>query len=49
MKNFFLLTLIATLFFSCQSEIEKPNFIFIYTDDQRFDAVGLIGDNQVIT
>jgi arylsulfatase A-like enzyme len=49
MKNLFLINLIACLFFSCQSEIEKPNFIFIYTDDQRFDTVGLIGDNQVIT
>ena len=49
MKNLFLLSLIASLFFSCQSEIEKPNFIFIYTDDQRFDTVGLIGNNQVIT
>ena len=49
MKNLLILCLIASLFFSCQSESEKPNFIFIYTDDQRFDTVGLIGDNKVIT
>ena len=49
MKNLLILCLIACLFFSCKSESEKPNFIFIYTDDQRFDTVGLLGDNQVIT
>ena len=49
MKNLLILCLIASLFFSCKSKVEKPNFIFIYTDDQRFDTVGLIGDNQVIT
>ena len=49
MKNLLILCLIASLFFSCKSESEKPNFIFIYTDDQRFDTVGLIGDNQLIT
>lgn len=49
MKNLLILCLIASLFFSCKSESEKPNFIFIYTDDQRFDTVGLLGDNQVIT
>ena len=49
MKKLIIVGLIASLFFSCKSEVEKPNFIFIYTDDQRFDTVGLIGDNQVIT
>jgi len=49
MKKLFILSLIASLFFSCKTEVEKPNFIFIYTDDQRFDTVSLIGDNQVIT
>ncbi|MDB4098211.1 sulfatase-like hydrolase/transferase [Flavobacteriaceae bacterium] len=49
MKNLFIIVLLVSLFFSCKSESEKPNFIFIYTDDQRFDTVGLIGDNQVIT
>ena len=28
---------------------ESPNFIFIYTDDQRFDTIGLISQNEVIT
>lgn len=49
MKNLIIVGIIASLFFSCKSEVQKPNFIFIYTDDQRFDTVGLIGDNQVIT
>ena len=49
MKNLLILCLIASLFFSCKSKVEKPNFIFIYTDDIRYDTVGLIGDNQVIT
>ena len=49
MKNFFTLGLLACLLFSCKSETDKPNIVFIYTDDQRFDTVGLIGDNQVKT
>jgi len=39
----------SLIFVSCNNEIKKPNFIFIYTDDQRFDTVGLIGNNQVHT
>ena len=49
MRNFLVIVLLTCLFWSCKSEIDKPNFIFIYTDDQRFDTVGLIGDKQVKT
>ena len=49
MKKRFLSILLLSLFFSCKSELEKPNFVFIYTDDQRFDTIGLIGDKQVKT
>ena len=34
---------------SCSLNKESPNFIFIYTDDQRFDTIGLISQNEVIT
>jgi arylsulfatase A-like enzyme len=49
MRNFLVIVLLTCLFWSCKSETDKPNFIFIYTDDQRFDTVGLIGDKQVQT
>ncbi len=39
--------------FSCKQEkkadAEKPNFLIIYTDDQRFDAVGANGNENIIT
>ncbi|GIR10655.1 MAG: hypothetical protein CM15mP22_0750 [Gammaproteobacteria bacterium] len=34
---------------ACSLNKESPNFIFIYTDDQRFDTIGLISQNEVIT
>ena len=37
MRNFLVIVLLTCLFWSCKSETDKPNFIFIYTDDQRFD------------
>lgn len=33
---------------SCQQEA-KPNFIFIFTDDQRFDMARALGDEALIT
>ena len=31
------------------SEHRSPNFIFIYTDDQRFDTVSSLGNNEIYT
>ncbi|OAV44424.1 sulfatase-like hydrolase/transferase [Lewinella sp. 4G2] len=28
---------------------ERPNILFIFTDDQAYDAIGALGDGQVIT
>lgn len=49
--------LIAVLFFplallNCTSkpgEVFKPNFIIILTDDQQYDAVGINGNNAIMT
>jgi arylsulfatase A-like enzyme len=49
MKNLKILIFIVFCTLSCNKEQKSPNFIFIYTDDQRFDTVGIIGNNQVIT
>jgi len=49
LKNVFYFSLLVLLIFGCDKTIKKPNFVFIYTDDQRFDTVGLIGNNEVKT
>jgi len=45
--------LILTLLISCSSPKiavdQKPNFIIIYTDDQRYDAIGAMGKSPIIT
>lgn len=53
MRRFFYLTSILLLGFnySCHRGklLEKPNVLFIFTDDQRYNTVGAIGDKQLIT
>jgi arylsulfatase A-like enzyme len=54
-KNSFLLVLLSVV--SCFNSVnaqqggnsEKPNIIFILTDDQRFDAIGYVGNEYVQT
>ena len=46
----FLAIIILTFTFSCYSEKDsRPNFIIIYTDDQRQDAVGFSGNHVIKT
>lgn len=42
------LLLLANLFLeaSAHAEVRRPNFLFIYTDDQRWDAMGLVQREQ---
>jgi alpha-L-rhamnosidase len=53
MRNLKLLILVLPFLCSCQTgtkepaKIEKPNIIFILTDDQRWDALGYAG-NEII-
>ncbi len=52
MNRFFILSLLCPLlFFSCnrKHEIKKPNIIFLLTDDQRADALGVAGNSIVLT
>lgn len=44
-----IILMLLFIVYSCSKSFEKPNFVFIYTDDQRFDTVGIIGNNQIIT
>ncbi|WP_299012502.1 sulfatase-like hydrolase/transferase [uncultured Polaribacter sp.] len=49
-KNSFLLVLICSIYgFNTIKAQEKPNIIFILTDDQRFDAIGYAGNKFVET
>ncbi len=34
---------------ACNSEDEKPNIIFLLTDDQRYDALGCMGNDEIQT
>ena len=49
LRKTFFYALVALFVLGCDSTKKKPNFVFIYTDDQRFDTVGLIGNNEVKT
>lgn len=49
MKKLIFYILFFKLFSSCMSEPRSPNFIFIYTDDQRFDTVSSLGSNEIYT
>ena len=41
---------IITIILGCEtSNDNNPNFIFIYTDDQRYDTLGVISNGDVIT
>lgn len=53
-KNSVSIILVATLFsLNCinaqKKGGDKPNIIFILTDDQRFDAIGYVGNPYVVT
>ena len=46
MKNTILLLLLALLFLSCGHKVEdQPNFLIIFTDDQRLETLGCYDDN----
>ena len=46
-SNFYFLVFIILV--SCKTETKNPNFIFIYTDDQRFDTVNSLGNDEIYT
>ena len=49
LRKTFFYALVVLFVLGCDSTKKKSNFVFIYTDDQRFDTVGLIGNNEVKT
>jgi len=32
-----------------EKDIKKPNIVFFFTDDQRFDTINVLGNNEIIT
>ena len=53
MKNFFFITAILTLFYSCEEpnliREETPNFIFILADDLGYGEIGIQGQKWIET
>ncbi|WP_162339904.1 sulfatase-like hydrolase/transferase [Cyclobacterium salsum] len=46
---YFCFTTLALAYQHSSPGVEKPNFIFIYSDDQRYDALGANGNPVIIT
>lgn len=51
LKFYIPLIIVAYLFSGCKETklVEKPNILFIFTDDQRYNTVSAIGDKHLIT
>ena len=48
-KQFFTLTIIISLLFSCTKPIEKPNIVIFIADDVSWDDLGCYGNEFVKT
>lgn len=49
-KALILLPVLLTLFSACaKQEIEKPNIIFLFADDQAYTTVGALGNDEIKT
>ena len=48
-KQFFTLTIIISLLFSCTKPIEKPNIVILIADDVSWDDLGCYGNEFVKT
>ncbi|CAM4203372.1 sulfatase-like hydrolase/transferase [Zobellia nedashkovskayae] len=54
-SNYYRLLLAITLFVGCKAETktvaksDKPNILFLFTDDQRYTSVGSLGIEEVLT
>lgn len=50
MKKFTLLTVIlAQVFVTLPSQADKPNFVFIFTDDQSYNTIHALGNDDIHT
>lgn len=56
MKNLLLLGVLSIGLFSCapkkkeaEKKAEKPNIVFIFTDDQTYSSIRALGNNEIIT
>ncbi len=41
--------LLIALLFSCKSEQDPPNILFIFADDQCYNTIHELGNQEVIT
>lgn len=48
-KKYLFIILYLLLISACSDNREYPNFIIVYTDDQRFDAIGTNGNPDILT
>ena len=49
MRHTTFLVLIGLIISSCSYQKQRPNFIFLLTDDQRYDALGAMGNDIIQT
>lgn len=49
MRSVLLFLLSAALLFSCRQKEEKPNILFIFADDQCFNTIRELGNQEVFT
>ncbi len=45
----YLIAILSLCLFSCKTEPEKPNILFIFADDQCFNTINELGNKEVIT
>lgn len=49
MRSFFMLIFVAAVFLSCERPEETPNILFIFADDQCFNTLRELGNQEVRT
>lgn len=49
MKNILLLVFLSIFIFGCDSDIKKPNIVYVFADQWRAEALGFNGNPNVIT
>lgn len=49
MKHLLQLILPIFIFISCEKQVQKPNVVFIFADDQSYNMVHAMGNQEIIT
>ena len=48
-KKYFAVLACLTLLFSCTNKVEKPNLVYLFGDQHRYDVLGFRGDKKALT